>query len=262
MIRTKITKIVFTHAHPDHLWGVADDGGAFRFPNASDSVAEKEWNFWMAEDVVKKELPENFQRFALGAKRDLSRIKDKLKTVKPGDDIVSGVRIFDTAGHTPGHVSLELAGGEGLIIAGDVAVNAAVLFSLTRNAPCDGIDTGACDRQPPPFARSFRNRQDAPSRQSLAVSGAGRGRTQGRRLPVRRDELTGRAATGHSPLSRGGVTDPPVIAGLDPAIHLLTKMLLAKVMDPRVKPAGDATAVGRNKRSALRHLAARRALAP
>ena len=32
-----------------------------------------------------------------------------------------------------------------------------------------------------------------------------------------------------------------VIAGLDPAIHLLTKCTssLAKVMDPRVKPAGD-----------------------
>jgi hypothetical protein len=31
-----------------------------------------------------------------------------------------------------------------------------------------------------------------------------------------------------------------VIAGLDPAIHLLRKKLLAKKMDPRVKPAGDA----------------------
>jgi glyoxylase-like metal-dependent hydrolase (beta-lactamase superfamily II) len=126
--RTKVTKIVFTHAHPDHLWGVADDGGALRFPNASYFVAEKEWNFWMAEDVVNK-LPERFQRFALGAKRDLSRIKDKLKTVKPGDDIVTGVRILDTSGHTPGHISLELAGGEGLIIAADVAVNAVVSFA-------------------------------------------------------------------------------------------------------------------------------------
>ena len=31
-----------------------------------------------------------------------------------------------------------------------------------------------------------------------------------------------------------------VIAGLDPAIHLLCKNALAKRMDPRVKPAGDA----------------------
>jgi len=31
-----------------------------------------------------------------------------------------------------------------------------------------------------------------------------------------------------------------VIAGLDPAIHLLSQKRLAKKMDPRVKPAGDA----------------------
>jgi hypothetical protein len=30
-----------------------------------------------------------------------------------------------------------------------------------------------------------------------------------------------------------------VIAGLDPAIHLLRKTLLRRRMDPRVKPAGD-----------------------
>jgi hypothetical protein len=31
-----------------------------------------------------------------------------------------------------------------------------------------------------------------------------------------------------------------VIAGLDPAIHPLRKNLLRRMMDPRVKPAGDA----------------------
>jgi malonyl CoA-acyl carrier protein transacylase len=32
-----------------------------------------------------------------------------------------------------------------------------------------------------------------------------------------------------------------VIAGLDPAIHLLRNKHVAKKMDPRVKPAGDAS---------------------
>jgi hypothetical protein len=48
-----------------------------------------------------------------------------------------------------------------------------------------------------------------------------------------------------NPLCRGtradsDEIDPPsvVIAGLDPAIHLLAR-LLAKKMDPRVKPGGD-----------------------
>jgi hypothetical protein len=34
-------------------------------------------------------------------------------------------------------------------------------------------------------------------------------------------------------------TIAPVIAGLDPAIHLLRKRFAAKKMGPRVKPAGD-----------------------
>src|SRR5215469_8355769 len=34
-------------------------------------------------------------------------------------------------------------------------------------------------------------------------------------------------------------THQDVIAGLDPAIHLLCKCFYAKGMDPRVKPAGD-----------------------
>jgi hypothetical protein len=44
-----------------------------------------------------------------------------------------------------------------------------------------------------------------------------------------------------------GTITSPVIAGLDPAIHLLRKKALSKKtfckeMDPRVKPAGDAGA--------------------
>ncbi len=123
-----ITKVVFTHAHPDHLWGVADASGALHFPNASYLVNASEWNFWMAEDVLKK-IPENFRPFALGAKRDLSRIKPKLNTLKPDEEIVSGVRVIATPGHTPGHISIEIAGGDGLIIAGDVIANAAVSFA-------------------------------------------------------------------------------------------------------------------------------------
>jgi glyoxylase-like metal-dependent hydrolase (beta-lactamase superfamily II) len=126
--REKITKVVFTHAHPDHLWGTADGTGELRFPNASYFIAEREWNFWMDADALNK-VPENFRGFVLGAKRDLSRIKDKLTTVKPGEDIVTGVRVMDTAGHTPGHVSLEIAGGDGLIVVGDVAANALVSFA-------------------------------------------------------------------------------------------------------------------------------------
>jgi len=40
-------------------------------------------------------------------------------------------------------------------------------------------------------------------------------------------------------VSRGSIVPHPVIAGLDPAIHPLRKNFLRRMMDPRVKPAGD-----------------------
>jgi glyoxylase-like metal-dependent hydrolase (beta-lactamase superfamily II) len=48
--------------------------------------------------------------------------------LKPGDDIVTGLRAIDTAGHTPGHLSLEMAGGDGLIISADAATNEIASF--------------------------------------------------------------------------------------------------------------------------------------
>jgi len=38
------------------------------------------------------------------------------------------LRVIDTPGHTQGHVSLELAGGEGLIIGGDVLIHPLISF--------------------------------------------------------------------------------------------------------------------------------------
>jgi glyoxylase-like metal-dependent hydrolase (beta-lactamase superfamily II) len=44
-----VTKVVFTHAHPDHLWGTLDDfDNEPMFPNASFVISAAEWNFWMA----------------------------------------------------------------------------------------------------------------------------------------------------------------------------------------------------------------------
>jgi len=55
-------------------------------------------------------------------------VRDKLTRIKPGDEIVSGKRVIETRGHTPGHVSYKLAGQESLIINGDVSTSNNVFF--------------------------------------------------------------------------------------------------------------------------------------
>ena len=127
-----ITKVVFTHAHPDHVWGTLGPDGKLTFPNAAYYVGAAEWDFWMDPDYL-THMPSELHEFARGARRDLTAISDRAIMLKPGDDIVTGLRVIDTAGHTPGHVSLEMSGDEGLIISADAATNEIASFSHPTN---------------------------------------------------------------------------------------------------------------------------------
>jgi glyoxylase-like metal-dependent hydrolase (beta-lactamase superfamily II) len=122
-----VTKVVFTHAHPDHIWATLSDDGSLRFPNAAYYVGAMEWNFWMDPDYLTT-MPAVLHGFAKGARRDLSAVKERIVMLKPGDEVVTGLRALDTAGHTPGHLSLELAGREGLLITADVATHEIISF--------------------------------------------------------------------------------------------------------------------------------------
>jgi glyoxylase-like metal-dependent hydrolase (beta-lactamase superfamily II) len=119
---SSVTKVVFTHAHPDHIWATLDNDGSLRFPNATYYVGTTEWEFWMDKNY-RVNMPVSLHDFARGAQRDLGAIADRVVFLRPGDDVIAGMRALDTAGHTPGHLSFELSGGDGLIITADATPN-------------------------------------------------------------------------------------------------------------------------------------------
>src|SRR5262249_37707320 len=55
---------------------------------------------------------------------------------RSGADIVTGVRAIDTAGHTPGHISIEIsAGSETVVVLGDALTHATVSFAHPEWTP-------------------------------------------------------------------------------------------------------------------------------
>jgi len=121
-----ITHVVLTHAHPDHSGGILLPNGGLSFPNASYHVSAAEWDFWMGPDPDTR-YP-GLRDFIPGARRDLLAVADRLIRLKDGDAVVAGLRALSTPGHTPGHISLELAGDDGLLITGDAITNVVVSF--------------------------------------------------------------------------------------------------------------------------------------
>lgn len=125
-----ITRVVFTHAHPDHLWGVMDplDGGS-QFPKARLHMPAAELDFWL-KPGIEAQVPESVRGSAAGTQRRLKELGAKIETMKPGAEIVPGLAVVDSAGHTPGHVCLLLtSGNDKLMIIGDALTEPVISFT-------------------------------------------------------------------------------------------------------------------------------------
>ena len=122
-----VTKVVFSHAHPDHIWATLDESGRLRFPNATYYVGAAEWDFWTDPNFLTT-MPSALHEFARGAQRDLGAVRERAVMLQAGDEVVTGLQALATPGHTPGHLSFEVAGGDGLQITVDAANNEVVSF--------------------------------------------------------------------------------------------------------------------------------------
>jgi glyoxylase-like metal-dependent hydrolase (beta-lactamase superfamily II) len=122
-----IDMILFTHLHFDHLWGISDSKNAsLLFPSAEFVASEVEVAFWsdpaLPSKVSAKQQPAITQT-------NLKLASPRLRQIKAGAEVVPGVTTFDTAGHTPGHMSVHISSGsEEILLTGDVVVDTAIGF--------------------------------------------------------------------------------------------------------------------------------------
>ena len=126
--KAKITKVIFTHGHPDHLWGAVDELDELMLPDAKFYVGAAEWDFWQGDNATRG-LPAERAGFVTGARRNYTAIKERVAMFKDGDEIVPGLQVVSTPGHTQGHVSIALKGSEDLIVTGDALTHPTISFA-------------------------------------------------------------------------------------------------------------------------------------
>lgn len=111
-----ITHVIITHAHPDHIWGVRDEFDEPLFPSAEYYLGQVEHDYWMQDGLVDRVDPAD-QQFVLGAVNSINADGVDWQLMQAGHEVVPGVTVIDTPGHTPGHMSVLLTDGDHSLIA-------------------------------------------------------------------------------------------------------------------------------------------------
>jgi len=123
-----VTHVVFTHAHPDHIWGLLDDFDEPLFYQATYMMGRAEWDYWWNPATVEN-IGEARAAFAVGAKRRMEVIEDSVILFDDGDEVLPGISAIATYGHTPGHMAFEVRqGSSAALIVGDAVGNHHVAF--------------------------------------------------------------------------------------------------------------------------------------
>jgi glyoxylase-like metal-dependent hydrolase (beta-lactamase superfamily II) len=89
--------VVLTHGHPDHIGGLTK-GGKPVFPNARYVFGATEFDFWKKGENVREARKLNRELFV----QICGPLAERSTFIKPGDEVVSGIRSVDAFGHSPG----------------------------------------------------------------------------------------------------------------------------------------------------------------
>ncbi len=108
--------VILSHGHPDHIGGIMERGEPL-FPNARYVIGDVEHAFWTSDKPTG-----NLEAFAQLYRHYVPPVADKLTFIKPGDEVVSGIRAVEAYGHTPGHLGFDIeSNGKRLFFWGDCA---------------------------------------------------------------------------------------------------------------------------------------------
>ncbi len=123
-----VTRLVFSHLHPDHIGG-ALTGDAATFANATVHVSATERAFW-SEPSNASAVPDAMKPWFDLAGQVLTAYGDRMQTFSGDADLGGGLSAVRMPGHTPGHTAFRVSSGSAqALIWGDSTAIAALQFA-------------------------------------------------------------------------------------------------------------------------------------
>jgi glyoxylase-like metal-dependent hydrolase (beta-lactamase superfamily II) len=96
----QIDDIICTHAHIDHIGGLADARGRRLYPNATIHISQADFDFWTDQ---KKLTDKALGAFVKHARANLVPYQGRIKWVADGKEVLPGIQAMAAPGHTVGH---------------------------------------------------------------------------------------------------------------------------------------------------------------
>ncbi|MGE0626521.1 MAG: MBL fold metallo-hydrolase [Hyphomicrobiaceae bacterium] len=118
--------VAFTHVHPDHILGTYEKD-VLAYPNARYVVGQVEFDEWRSGAKIPPQRKENRDLFM----RVIAPLADQTTFVKPGQEVVPGIRAVEAFGHSLGLLAYQVESeGKSALIWGDVVNH--YVFSMQR----------------------------------------------------------------------------------------------------------------------------------
>ncbi|WP_439594311.1 MBL fold metallo-hydrolase [Falsiroseomonas sp.] len=116
----RVTTVVFSHFHGDHVGGLLNADGTPAFPNAELVVPAAEWAWW-TEAGNESRSPEAQRGTFANVARRFGPYQGKVRQVAGDAEVLPGVTAISAHGHTPGHTLYRIAdGADQLIVLADI----------------------------------------------------------------------------------------------------------------------------------------------